>query len=233
MFFNTDSTLSLKAKTDVAPTADLKFVIVYNKIAMNLANVASGMELVEGTFDETEDTILAPPAANQQFDIWSLVIRNDNDEINDVTISSFDSDTGVSTPIYKCKLFNYERLEYTRSQGWKIYDNTGKERCCMFGRAILEQSNPGTTLTDAFTALDKCEITSIIIVNTNGAAKWASVSIAKNGAADSIEQYIYREHSVSSNETHLHCCPIYLNKGDIIRVDAESSDVIFTINGKY
>jgi len=233
MLFNPSSNISITAKTASAPTADLKFISIYNQIAMNLANVNTGSKIFVGDFDTTEETIVPAPVDNQQINVMSISIINDNDEINDVTILSKDTDSGLSTPIYSAKLHPYERLQYTHSDGFVVYDSNGNKKCCKFSYAITAQDNPGNVLTDLFTADDRCVIESIMINNTNEAAQWASISLAPGGAADDISQYIHYEHAISSKETHEHCCKLFLNKDDVIRIKGESSDVIFMINGYY
>lgn len=95
----------------------------------------------------------------------------------------------------------------------------------------LSQSNPAiTTLTDLFTATRLTTIESVIITNT-GADSTYRVSLAINGAADSLSQYIHYDQSLLSKNTLMLELGILVKSGDVLRGYAGNASFIFQVFG--
>jgi hypothetical protein len=100
---------------------------------------------------------------------------------------------------------------------------------------ILGQVNPlATTLTDAYTVLTpvlSTVISTIVICNRSATPTAFRVSIAKNGAADSNEQYIFYDMPIAGNGIVAPTWGITLAQGDVIRVYATLATLSFGIFG--
>jgi len=232
MFYNVNTSKSLTAKTSIAPLAELNCVLVYNRFANMGANVGVGPDMVVSDIGATEEDILSAPAhENQMFDVWGISVYNGNNEDHVLTIYSKDSGSGLSTPVYKCDLRAYERLEYTRDLGWVVYDKYGNKRPEITGR-VLEQKIPGAVLTDLYEVPEnKRARVGVTICNRDGNGKSFRIALAKNGETDYPQHYLYYDHVLIANETHEADINFEMVAGDVIRVYGSTSDIVFTCNG--
>jgi hypothetical protein len=99
---------------------------------------------------------------------------------------------------------------------------------------VLGQLNPAaTTLTPLYTVPSVTQTTtsSLVICNTHSGNVSVRVSVAVNGAADSLKQYIYYDHQVSAKESHIAVLGMTLNEGDVVRVYANNANVAFNLFG--
>ncbi len=99
-------------------------------------------------------------------------------------------------------------------------------------KGILGQSAPSaTTLTDMYTVPQGKHATGRVIVTNRalGAATFR-IAIAVEGAADSNEQYVAWDKALAGNETGS-TIAFFMNKLDVLRVFASSSDLSFTFTG--
>jgi hypothetical protein len=84
---------------------------------------------------------------------------------------------------------------------------------------------PATTLEDIHTCpAGKREDVDVRICNRNAASRTFRIAIAKNGAADSLEQYIEYDATINGNES-FPITEIPLNEGDIVRGYVSAVDV--------
>ena len=96
---------------------------------------------------------------------------------------------------------------------------------------ILDQTAPAAaTLTDAYTAGTAAVISAIYVCNRDATATTFRISVAKLGAVDSVEQYLYYDQPIPGHET-FEFGPLGLVATDVIRVYATLATVTFTITG--
>jgi len=99
---------------------------------------------------------------------------------------------------------------------------------------ILGQLNPSAaTLTDLYTVpgATSAVVATIFVANRSGVATSFRISIAKAGAADSDEQYIYYDISIAGNDTFGSTTGINLEATDVVRVLATLATLSFTLTG--
>lgn len=99
---------------------------------------------------------------------------------------------------------------------------------------VLGQSNPSaTTLTAAYTvpASTKTTVSTITVANRSGTSTSFRISIAKAGAADSLEQYIYYDIAIPGNDTFAATIGITLEPTDVVRVYATLATLSFNVFG--
>lgn len=98
---------------------------------------------------------------------------------------------------------------------------------------LLSQSNPSaTSLTDIYITPHGVAtfVERIYVANRSGGAVAFRLSVARNGAADSNEQYLYYGKSCPANDTVV-LENITLRAGDIIRGYVASQEISFNIFG--
>lgn len=76
------------------------------------------------------------------------------------------------------------------------------------------------------------EVDSLVICNQTTNTVTIRVSIAVGGAADDPKQYLYYDLPIDANNTFIAALCISLSRGDIVRVQANSSGVSFNLFGK-
>ena len=95
----------------------------------------------------------------------------------------------------------------------------------------LAQVNPAaTTLTDAYTVpAGKRAAAYVIVANRTSTAATYRISLAIAGAADSNEQYVVYDSSVSTIPQATR--RLALAAGDVVRVYASAANLSFSVNG--
>ena len=99
---------------------------------------------------------------------------------------------------------------------------------------VLGQSNPSaTTLTALYTvpASTSAVASTIFVANRSSVATSFRISIAKAGAGDSGEQYIYYDIAIPGNDTFAATVGISLATTDVVRVYATLATLSFTLSG--
>ena len=99
---------------------------------------------------------------------------------------------------------------------------------------ILGQLAPSaTTLTDLFTvAVNTRAVVSTVMVCNRGATDTTfRVSVAINGAADTVAQYIHFDQPIVARRSWPITIGITLNAGDVIRVFAGNANLSFNAFG--
>lgn len=100
---------------------------------------------------------------------------------------------------------------------------------------VLGQSSPSpSVLTDIYTvpAATQTVVSSLIICNRSSSSTEFRISIAVNGASDSIEQYIYYDVPIEGNDTFIATVGISLYAGDVVRVYNTLSTLSFSLFGQ-
>lgn len=99
-------------------------------------------------------------------------------------------------------------------------------------KGVLGQSNPlATTLTDLYTVPASKNATGrVIITNRSSTATEFRVSVAPNGAADSLEHYIAYDHGIVGNDTGA-TVAFMAGDTDVVRVYATAATLSFTFTG--
>lgn len=99
----------------------------------------------------------------------------------------------------------------------------------LFG--VLGQTSPAaTTLTDAYTVPAGRRATVSVVVCNRAGATTVRVSIASNGAADAVAQYVLYDTALAANDT-IGTMRLTVGAGDVVRCYSASGAVSFTING--
>jgi hypothetical protein len=99
---------------------------------------------------------------------------------------------------------------------------------------VLGQAKPAaTTLTTLYTVPSTAQTTtsSLVACNSHSGNSTTRISIAINGAADDLKQYIYYDHQISAKESHVAVLGMTLNEGDVVRVYSDSGNVSFNLFG--
>jgi len=101
---------------------------------------------------------------------------------------------------------------------------------------VLGQVAPAAvTLTTLYTvpALTSSIVSSIVICNraVTGASPTFRLSIAIGGAADAVEQYLYREVGLANSSTFTAVLGLTLAAGDVVRVQTSSANFSFNLFG--
>lgn len=99
---------------------------------------------------------------------------------------------------------------------------------------VLAQSNPGAaTLTDAYTcpAVTQTIVSTITVANRSATPTSFRISVAINGAADAVQQYVAYDVVIGANESIALTLGITLDAADVIRVYATLATLSFNIFG--
>lgn len=95
---------------------------------------------------------------------------------------------------------------------------------------IAQVAPAATILTDAYTVpTAKRTAAYVVVTNRSAVAVAYRIAIAENGAADSNEQYVVYDATVSTIPQATR--RMALGAGDVIRVYAATTDVNFCVNG--
>ena len=95
---------------------------------------------------------------------------------------------------------------------------------------VLGQSAPAAaTLTSLYTVPSTtfAIINSLVVCNTGSSATTFRVSVAQNGAADTLAQYVAREVQINGNSTTELALGITMDASDILRVYSTSGTLSF------
>lgn len=99
-------------------------------------------------------------------------------------------------------------------------------------RIVAQIAPPATTPTDAFTATVPTRIIGVTIANRSSVATAFRMSVAVNGEADDVKQYLFYDVPILGNETiDLSVSVTALQVGDIIRVYATLATLSFNFSG--
>ena len=98
---------------------------------------------------------------------------------------------------------------------------------------ILGQSAPAAnTLTDCYTAPSRAVVSSFTACNQSASSDaLIRMSVARAGASDSVEQYIYYGLPLFSSDTFIATIGITLAAGDVVRVWSNTGLVSFSLFG--
>lgn len=99
---------------------------------------------------------------------------------------------------------------------------------------VLGQARPASaTLTTLYTVPATAQTTtsSLVACNTHSGNSTTRVSVAVNGEADALKQYIYYDHQISAKESHVAVLGMTLNEGDVVRVYSDNGNVSFSLFG--
>jgi hypothetical protein len=99
---------------------------------------------------------------------------------------------------------------------------------------VLGQANPAaTTLTALYTvpAATSVVASTISICNRTGVKRTFRVSVAKAGAGDSLEQYLFYDTPILKNDSIFATIGITLEATDVVRVYVDAVGVSFNLFG--
>lgn len=99
---------------------------------------------------------------------------------------------------------------------------------------VLGQAIPAAaTLTDLYTVPSAtfAIINSIVICNTNSSATTFRISVAQDGATDTLAQYVAREIQIAGNATSEFAMGITMDAADRLRVYSTSGSCSFNAFG--
>jgi hypothetical protein len=101
-------------------------------------------------------------------------------------------------------------------------------------RKILGQLDvPSDSLTNVYTvpSLTESVISTVILTNRSNGGLSFRLSIAENGASDSVKQYIYYNQNIPSSNSFASTIGITMNAGDVMRVYASASGLSINVFG--
>lgn len=96
----------------------------------------------------------------------------------------------------------------------------------------LQQLSPSaTTLSALYTCPSSTQavISSLIVCNQNSSTVHFRISVAINGAADNVKQYLYYDMPLFKNDTFAATLGVTLNAGDVVRVYTDTTNVSFNM----
>lgn len=99
---------------------------------------------------------------------------------------------------------------------------------------ILAQSNPVLLiLTDVYTVPSSTStvVSSLVVANQAGTASSFRISVARAGAADIVQQYLYYDVAIAGNTTFTATIGISLAATDKIRVYSGNGNISFNFFG--
>ncbi len=99
----------------------------------------------------------------------------------------------------------------------------------VFG-SFAQVAPAATTLVNAYTVPAGKRATVTVIVCNRSHSTDIRISIAPNGAADAVQQYLMYDSPISANET-ISTLRFTVTAGDVIRVRSTSGNVNFNVNG--
>jgi hypothetical protein len=100
---------------------------------------------------------------------------------------------------------------------------------------ILGQSAPlATTLTNLYAvpALTSTVVSSIAVCNRSAVPTTFRISVARSGAGDATDQYLYYDLPIAGNDTFVATIGISLQTTDIVRCYATLATLTFNIFGQ-
>ena len=90
---------------------------------------------------------------------------------------------------------------------------------------------PAGVLSTLYTATASTVISTFTVCNTGGSPATFSMSIAVNGAADTLSQYIYSGVSIPAKTTFAATLGISIKTDDVVKVSASSPLLAFNLFG--
>lgn len=99
---------------------------------------------------------------------------------------------------------------------------------------VLGQSAPAAgSLTNLYTvpSATYAIVNSVVVCNTGSSATTFRVSVAQNGAADTLAQYVAREVPINGNSTTELALGITMDAADVLRVSSTSGNLSFNAFG--
>jgi hypothetical protein len=99
---------------------------------------------------------------------------------------------------------------------------------------VLGQSAPAAATTTSLYTVPSATyaiVNSVVICNTGPTATTFRVSVAQNGAADTLAQYVAREVPINGNSTTELALGITMDAADILRVFSQSGTLSFNAFG--
>lgn len=99
---------------------------------------------------------------------------------------------------------------------------------------VLGQSAPAAaTLTNIYTvpSATYAIINSVVVCNTGSSSTTFRVSVAQNGASDTLAQYVAREVQINGNSTTELALGITMDAADVLRVYSTSGSLSFNAFG--
>ena len=99
---------------------------------------------------------------------------------------------------------------------------------------ILDQRDPSAaTLEDLYTvpASTSAMMSTGVVCNRSATPTAFRISIAKAGAGDSDEQYLYYDRPIGANDTFSFTFGLGLEETDVVRVYATLATLSFTVSG--
>jgi hypothetical protein len=99
---------------------------------------------------------------------------------------------------------------------------------------VLGQAHPAaTTLIDLYVVppLTQTTTSSLVVCNTSNNNTSFRVSVAVNGEANSLKQYIYYDQSLNSKNSVIAIMGLTLNEGDVVRVYGGNANISFSLFG--
>lgn len=97
--------------------------------------------------------------------------------------------------------------------------------------ALAQSAPAATTLTTVYTVpAGRRATVEVVACNRSGVPVAIRLSLAQNGAADALAQYLLYDYVLSENASQS-SAPITMGDNDQLRVYVAAADVSFTING--
>lgn len=99
-------------------------------------------------------------------------------------------------------------------------------------RVLAQLAPPASSLTDVYVCgTVGAVISSLILCNRGSSVSRVRISVAVNGAADDVSQYVYYDLPIPGNDTFIATIGISLATDDVVRVFVDIDTVSVSIFG--
>lgn len=213
------------------PSAELAWVSSYEDLGADDLSLITQTGITNSTTAVT--VVDAPPEDSDDYQLKSFYSKNQNSA--SVTFIVQYNDNGTAREILRVTLNQHDTLVYEQAEGWRVLDSNGNVKIVVTlssSGGLLAQVNPSaTTLTDGYTVPTGKKFKGHVNVANRSVATSLRISLAPNGAADNVVQYLVYDLPISANNVY-DSSEFEIDATDVVRVYATLATLTFTITGQ-
>lgn len=222
---------SLEIKLGGAPAAELNWLSSW---AISTEDDVA-LESLTGTTNGTTAVEIVPsPAADSEINYLKGFYSKNQNSASVTMIVQINEDTVVKE-LYRVTLAQHDTLQYNVDRGWFVTDASGAIKIVISTSAegiVLVQVNPtAANLTNGYTVPTGKKFSGHINVCNRSVATAMRGSVAPNGAADDVSQYLFYDLPISANNVY-DSSEFKADALDVVRVYATLATLTFTITGE-
>lgn len=221
---------SLQVLLAAVPVAELAWVSSYEDLE------ADDLSLITQTGVTTNTTAVtvvdAPPVDSDNYQLKSFHTKNQN--VAAVTFIIQYNDNATLRELLRVTLNQNDSFTYEQAEGWRVLNSSGAVKISIggAGSSLLAQVNPlAVTLTDGYTVPSGKKFIGHVNVANRSVATSFRISLAPNGAADNVVQYLAYDLPLSLNNIY-DSSEFRIDALDVVRVYTVLATLTFTITGE-